>query len=547
MVTVRGVALTASDFADGGGYLADASGGIAVLLADGAFTRGTELLVTGELDDRYAQRTIRASVAGVTVLGAGAEPVPLPIATGDVGEAVEGRLVTISGAVASGITTLSGGRALDLDDGSGQVRVFVGDATGVDPGAWASGDRVTLVGVVGQRDSSGTGLAGYRVQPRDAADVAAVVQTATPSPSASATAEPTPEPTESPTPSASASAAPLPLVTIAEARQATANARLRIRGVVTVASGFVEPGSAVVQDASAAILLRLGDEAGSVARGELIEVAGTRSTKSGMLTLRVAEPPVRIGRQAEPAAVRVATGAAGEAHEARLVTVRGAVTGRASRLAGGGVSFQIDDGSGPLRVAFVAAAGLGGAPASGSWIEVRGALGQDTTGSQPQRGYRVWPRDRADVTVVAAAVTSAGGAGGSAADERTAGASGTAPRAGSTRPALTPGMEDPGGAAPRLSGARSQRLAKGSPAPMSVVPASDGAAPSRTPLGLVLFGLAGTLAAGVAGWRGGLLDRLRPRPGGGDNATAAPEVRGNEAELPLARLSLVGAPDPERP
>src|SRR4029077_16592415 len=61
VVTVEGVGLTASDFADGGGYVADVTGGIAVLLSDGSFSRGQLLRVTGTLDDRYAQRTIRTS------------------------------------------------------------------------------------------------------------------------------------------------------------------------------------------------------------------------------------------------------------------------------------------------------------------------------------------------------------------------------------------------------------------------------------------------------------------------------------------------------
>ena len=47
-------------------------------------------------------------------------------------------------------------------------------------------------------------------------------------------------------------------------------------------------------------------------------------------------------------------------------------------------SFEIDDGSGPLRV-FVGApvAGDLGDLEAGAWVEVHGALGQETTGSQP--------------------------------------------------------------------------------------------------------------------------------------------------------------------
>jgi hypothetical protein len=44
---------------------------------------------------------------------------------------------------------------------------------------------------------------------------------------------------------------------------------------------------------------------------------------------------------------------------------------------------------------------------AGSWIEVVGVLGQETTGSQPARGYRVWPTTMADLRVVAQAPASA--------------------------------------------------------------------------------------------------------------------------------------------
>jgi hypothetical protein len=40
---------------------------------------------------------------------------------------------------------------------------------------------------------------------------------------------------------------------------------------------------------------------------------------------------------------------------------------------------------------------------AGTWVEVRGVLGQETTGAQPLRGYRVWPRTQEEVRVVASA------------------------------------------------------------------------------------------------------------------------------------------------
>ena len=49
--------------------------------------------------------------------------------------------------------------------------------------------------------------------------------------------------------------------------------RLRIRGVVILPTGLVEEGSAVVADASGAILVRAGSDAGRLRRGELVELS----------------------------------------------------------------------------------------------------------------------------------------------------------------------------------------------------------------------------------------------------------------------------------
>ena len=75
----------------------------------------------------------------------------------------------------------------------------------------------------------------------------------------------------------------------------------------------------------------------------------------------------------------------------------------ARRASSGTVSFEIDDGSGPLRV--VLGASLQAADdhlAGGSWVQVTGVLGQETTGAEPTLGYRVWPRDPDEVRVLAA-------------------------------------------------------------------------------------------------------------------------------------------------
>ena len=411
------------------------------------------------------------------------------------------------GLISSSATTLSGGVAWDIDDGSGPIRVLVGNATGIDTSSWSRGVGLTLLGVVGQRDSSGTGTSGFRVQPRGAADVLAVEPIATPSPTPTPQSTATPKPTASATPSASPSPTPsseAPLVSIGQARAASSGTRLRIRGVVTAPSGLIEPGSAVVQDATGGILVRIGTDVGTLALGQLVELDGTRATKAGMLSLRVSRPPLQLGTQAGPEAMRRATGALGEADEAWLVIARGAVSSAISKPHGGNVSFAIDDGSGPIRVTISSRASIGTASfARGAWIELRAVLAQETTGSSPTSGYRLWPRTSADLRVIAAPVTTAAGKGGAQSGEccATVRAPGHAVIGGN----LADAFQDPGGspaepgAVPILS--RPQPTSSAHPRLQS-----GGLDPSRVQGtavgGLVVSGIGLAALAGVAAWFG---------------------------------------------
>jgi hypothetical protein len=385
----------------------------------GSFAIGDVLVATGQVDDRYAQRTLRVPAGGFTVTGSAGDESPISARTGDIGEATECRLVQISGLITGAPTSLASGLAYEIDDGSGPVRVLVAPAAGIDTSGWVRDATVTLKGVAGQRDSSGTGVNGYRVMPRTPPDILAVEPPAppTPTPNASPTAGPTTTPTATPT--ASDSPTPVPsgspspsngpaLTSIAQARAAAAGSQVRVRGTVTLPSGLLGDASAVIQDTSAAILVRLGDTAGSLRRGRYVEVVGVRSTKTGMLTIRVDTAPTDLGTLAEPDARRIPTSGAAEALEAQLLVARGAVTTMPLKSTAGNVAFTIDDGSGPLRVTLLADARIQSTSVTrGSWVEIRGVLGQQTTGQQPERGYRLWPRDQADVWTIAAASTTA--------------------------------------------------------------------------------------------------------------------------------------------
>ncbi len=488
-VVLSGTSLTSSDFHDGGGYVADATGGIAVLVEGGTLPRGLALVVAGTVDDRYAQRTVRVDIGDVALQGASPEPEPQPADTGAIGEAVEGRLIEISGVIQGSPTALASGLAFEVDDGSGPVRVLIGPATGIPTADWLTGTTVTLIGVVGQRDSSGTGADGYRVQPRDAADVTSVAPPPTP--------EPTPTPSVSPSPTASPSAtvtpSAIPLMAIADARRAEPNARVRIRGLVTLPSGLVDEGSAVVQDATGAILIRAGSEMGRLRRGQLVELTGTRSTKSGMVSLRVSAAAMVLGTQAAPAPVRRTTGGIREADEAWLVVVRGIVRDGPRRTTGGGLTLTVNDGSGPVRVFVSPRTGITArnVPAD-AWVELRGVVGQQTTGAEPNAGYRLWPRDRADLTVMA-----------------NANAAGAATRAGGSAARTTIPKPSPSPGAPvRLShpilAASSASGQTGTTKPVGSVAAAPPVPRIPVPLAAGLGGLAGLL---ILAWRHGTFRR----------------------------------------
>ncbi|HEY7738838.1 MAG TPA: hypothetical protein VIC63_07435, partial [Candidatus Limnocylindria bacterium] len=498
-VVVTGITLSASDFTEGGGYLADATGGVAVLLGDGSFPRGVELIVRGAVDDRFAQRTLRATGADLTVGPIGTEPDAAAVGTGAVGEPVEGQLVTITGEIQGSATSLSAGLAYEVDDGSGPVRVLVSAATGIDTDSWTDGTSLAVTGVVGQRDSSGTGSEGYRVQPRDPSDVEIVLPPIFPLPSSTPSSVPTGPPEPSPSPTAAPSTAAAPLVTIAQARGAEANAKLRIRGVVTLPTNLVEEGSAVVADGSGAILVRAGSDIPRLVRGQLVELLGTRSTKSGMLSLRITQALV-LGAQADSGAVRRATGRVGEADEALLVVVRGLVKDGPRRTTGGGLSLTVNDGSGALRVFVAAASGITVANLpGGAWVELSGVVGQQTTGAEPTAGYRLWPRDRGDIHVIA--TSAPGGSGGSGTGS---GLGGTTGRPGAATPApsvkaIRPGLGGSVAEAPPLVAGRPLAPALRGHVPPLPVPTAAG-----------LGALAGLL---VLAWRHGTWTRLHAEIG----------------------------------
>lgn len=92
--------------------------------------------VTGEVaDDGFGQLILRpASLADVKKLPGAELVVPTPEETGAIGEDTEGRLVTITGTVTRPIVNdLPYGYQVFVDDGSGEVQIFIPASTGINP------------------------------------------------------------------------------------------------------------------------------------------------------------------------------------------------------------------------------------------------------------------------------------------------------------------------------------------------------------------------------------------------------------------------------
>ncbi len=437
-VTVEGVVTVALGSLEAGraGFVQDASAGISVYL-DAAIAEpippGRLVSVAGTIDDRFAQRTLRASLDRLRIVGTVELPTPIAMTTGAAGEAMEGSWVSVSGIVSSNPGDLADGLGVDIDDGSGSLRIVVGpDALPSTP--IAIGMRLAVVGALGQRDSSGSGSAGYRVHATNPGDVTLVVDpspeptsgpsaepsvgpSGPPSPAPSAGASPTTQPstapstsppsppvstpTPSPSPSASPQAAP---ISITAARRAGVGSVVRVVGVVTAERGQVgQPETIAIDDGGAGILVRLPAMSAPVARGTILDVSGVLAEPYGQREIRPRDGGlVDLGPGSIRAPIATSASALGEGLEGRLVSIEGRVTRSASKATSGDLSFEIRDATGLVRAMADTSSGVERASIRlGATLRIVGIVGQRASRKGRLDGYRVWVRDPGDVVAIA--------------------------------------------------------------------------------------------------------------------------------------------------
>ena len=429
--TVEGVVTVGLGALESGraGFVQDASGGIAVYL-EAAATRmvpaGTLVRITGSLDDRYAQRTLRVVPVDLVDLGPATIPDPLSVSTGTAAKSIEGRRVVVLGTVSEAPTGFADGLGLLVDDGTGPLRAIVGPAAQglLDP---HRGDLVAVVGPIGQRNSSGSGASGYRIHAMNEGEL---VVLATPSPTPSATVSPTatpalpsptpsslPTPTPLPTPSVDPTPTPAPTATptvpsptpvaasIAMVRSGPIGSTVSVEGTVTAEPGRL--GSAAllaIGDGSGGIFVRLPDGVARPARGDRVVVAGKLADPYGQLEIRTtvggivpAGNPVGL-----PAPRAIGSLDLGETTEGRLAILSGRVEHAPATSAGGLALWVVDDAGDRARVLVAGPSGIVASQLlAGHRYRLTGIVGQRASRKGAQDGYRLWLRDRSDIVHLA--------------------------------------------------------------------------------------------------------------------------------------------------
>ncbi|GIH04035.1 hypothetical protein Rhe02_21020 [Rhizocola hellebori] len=171
-VTVYATATTPSGWLESSSFdkgfgLQDHSAGIYVSVAvDLAIAPRDKVLVTGQLRDSFGLLQLAADPSQVHVRGKGSRIHPRRTATGAVNEATEGSLVRVAGAVTQApVSDLPYGYIFHLDDGSGDLTIFVSTQPNIDLSGVTIGKTVAVTGFSGQFDTH------YEVNPRFQSDI----------------------------------------------------------------------------------------------------------------------------------------------------------------------------------------------------------------------------------------------------------------------------------------------------------------------------------------------------------------------------------------
>ncbi|HEU4871061.1 MAG TPA: hypothetical protein VFT08_09455 [Pyrinomonadaceae bacterium] len=167
LVTVASGTFSSSTF-DLGFAIQDSTGGIYVSVpVSHSLAPRQQVRVTGTLAETvFPGLLVITDVTAIKVMGRGRPVQPLSVATGDVGEGTEGTIVRITGTITQPIVNdLPFGFIIFVNDGSGEVNVFVCASTGIDVSGLSAGQTIEVTGFSGQFADH------YEVDPRTQDDI----------------------------------------------------------------------------------------------------------------------------------------------------------------------------------------------------------------------------------------------------------------------------------------------------------------------------------------------------------------------------------------
>jgi DNA/RNA endonuclease YhcR with UshA esterase domain len=133
------------------------------------FSLDAKVRVVGRTGEMAKLLTLTSTAAEVSVQSGTKAITAQDVKTGDVNESIEGRLIRVAGKVTQTFIDDSPyGYKLYVDDGSGEVQVFVHVSAGVDAASLMTlmmGDSITVTGLTAQYETT------YEVAPRGPADL----------------------------------------------------------------------------------------------------------------------------------------------------------------------------------------------------------------------------------------------------------------------------------------------------------------------------------------------------------------------------------------
>ncbi len=149
-------------------YIADETSGIKVS-AKGAVAkleRGSRVQVSGNIFQAFQEMYLKLnSSQDIIVLGTHSVPVPIEVPTGEIGEEHEGRFIVVNGQVSS-----TSGNIFYVNDGSGDIKVYIKSTTQIDKPKMRVGYYALIKGIVSQYNED------YRLLPRYQHDIVVSTQ-----------------------------------------------------------------------------------------------------------------------------------------------------------------------------------------------------------------------------------------------------------------------------------------------------------------------------------------------------------------------------------